>query len=336
VNWFEHLGKSLQWTLAPTDRTHPLLSRIRSEHAKRRRFSRRLAQSPLAPESTWRLAQTLQKQHPKLRRWAILDDDHHLAWSLRQNSIEADAFVIETPHARAAEEGLASHHENTFWAQNWLTGFTQAGQTYPGIVVDTLHMDNMLHFALLRAQEILEPGGICAVMHHPWQRAFMQQIAAFLNFELVCTHAESLMRYGPHFAPHEILWDITWYRVHQPSNYLDPAKTYSRKAAKNLEPSSHLVGAGTLDLLPAQNSSSLSSALHLLQKGAKIKVLSQETRHENTFWTLPNGGHMVLRHPAPSGRFQVDFSPWRPRLLTQFTTAMLTHFARPSPYMELP
>ena len=61
VDWFEHLGKSMQWTLAPADRAHPLLPRIRAEHVKRRRFSRRLAQSPLAPESTWWLAQTLQK-----------------------------------------------------------------------------------------------------------------------------------------------------------------------------------------------------------------------------------------------------------------------------------
>ena len=336
LGWFENLGRDSRWMLFPEDRSHPLLQAVREEHAKRRRFSRRLAQSPMAPESVWRLARVFQTQFSAIQRWAVLDDDHHLAWTMRQNQIEADAFVMQLPKEQASFEGLVSHRDHTFWEQNWLAGFHQANRTYSGAVIDTLHVDNMLHFALLRTQELLEPDGVCAVLFHPWQRNLMAQLADLLNFELVDAHSESIMRYGPHFVPHEILWDVNFYRAKGTNTHLDPQKIYSRKAAKNFEPSSHLVGAGTLDQLTPNAPRLRQQALALLQKGAKIKVLTQETRGDNTFWTLPNGGLMALHHPEGSGRLQVDFSPWRPRLLTQFTTAMLTYFDRPSPYMELP
>ena len=45
---------------------------------------------------------------------------------------------------------------------------------------------------------------------------------------------------------------------------------------------------------------------------------------------------MALHHNPHSQIYQVDFSPWRPRLFTQFTSAMLTYFQRVSPYLELP
>ncbi|MBL92609.1 MAG: hypothetical protein CMH56_12460 [Myxococcales bacterium] len=336
VSWLAHLGKSLDWMLPPAQRDHPLLHRIREGHAQRRRFARRLAQSPLAPESTWRLAHTLQNHFHTTERWAILDDDHHLAWTLRQNHVEAHGFVVETSREQAKDDGLSNHESHTFWGQNWLAGFHQNNETYPGVVVDTLHVDNMLHFALLRAQEILEPNGICGVILHPWQRDFLESLAPLLNFELIQSQNESILRYGPHFVPHEILWDVHFYRAKSSGSSLDPQKTYSRKAAKNLEPSSHLVGAGVLDQLVPSGNPPLEKALKLLQKGGKIKVLNQETLDDNTFWALPNGGHMALHHAAPFQRLQVDFSPWRPRLLTQFTTAMLTYFERRSPYMELP
>lgn len=337
VQWLRTVGAGVRWMLKPDQRDHPLLRQLRQHQAQRLRFGRRLAQSPLLPESSWLLAGQLKDRLGDVARWAVLDDDHHLTWALQEQGFQAEALIMETGPEDAGLEGLEGVPYPIHWSQDWLAGFH--GQPFfEGVILDTLHVDNMLHFSLLRALELLQPGGTCVVLSHPWQRALIEQLAELTDLKFQFTHHEMLMRYGAHFAPHENLWDVTCFTVEKTNAVLTPQKKYTRKAAKEFEPSVHLVGAGTLQLTPQAQftAAKWNEALTLFEKGGKIKVSNKHFDAKHTFWTFPNGGHLVVRHDEDNNWLQADFSPWRPRLFAQFTAAVLTYFPRAFPYLELP
>ena len=95
------------------------------------------------------------------------------------------------------------------------------------------------------------------------------------------------------------------------------------------------MGAGTLQLAPQAQftAAKWNEALTLFEKGGKIKVSNKHLDAKHTFWTFPNGGHLVVRHDEENNWLQADFSPWRPRLFAQFTAAVPTYFARAFPLL---